>query len=457
MARQIRRMQELLTDKQIYTISSLNKNVRSLIESHFKLIWVEGEISNLSRPSSGHLYFTLKDENAQVRCAIFRLRHFSQPIPLENGMHILACAKISLYEARGDYQLIIEQIEERGEGILRRQFEQLKNKLHQEGLFDLGHKKRLPLFPKCIGVITSPSGAAIRDVLCVLNRRFPNIPVIIYPTQVQGESAPPQIKHAIELANSRDECDVIILCRGGGSLEDLWCFNDELVARAIFQTDIPIVSGIGHEVDFTIADFVADQRAPTPSAAAELVTPDRLDYLAGINHLKQRLHQLTLTIIQHKSQKIEHLKTYFCKPERLLLNYSQMLDLLEEQLNRCTQNKLQKIGQQLNLISVKLQHLSPLAKLSNQKELLSNYLKTMTLLITQKLRVTKQTLITASRMLNTVSPLQTLDRGYSIATSGKEVIDSIQKVHLQDAITVEVKDGYFDCVVKDIKARSVSS
>lgn len=446
-------MQELSIEKTIYSVSTLNKSVKKLLESHFQIIWVEGEISNLSRPSSGHLYFTLKDETAQVRCAMFRLRNFTPPATIENGMHILACAKISLYDARGDYQLIIEHIEEKGEGVLRRQYEELKKKLTNEGLFDLNHKKILPAFPQCIGVITSASGAAIKDVLSVLNRRFSSIPVIIYPTQVQGEQAPAQIRNAILIANERAECDVLILCRGGGSLEDLWCFNDELVARTIFQSHIPIVSGVGHEVDVTIADFVADQRAATPSAAAELISPDIADYLHGINNFRQRLCHLSLNLIRQHQRVIEHLEKYFCKPERLLLEYNQMIDLFEAQLVRLIKTKFERSSQHLQLIKIKLHHLSPTVRLKAQTELVNACQKTIILFMKQYLHEARQRLSNTSRMLNTVSPLQTLERGYSITIAAGHVVESVEQVKPNDEIKIEVKNGFLECTVNTIHKR----
>ena len=257
------------TPRKIYTVSQLNRETGQLLSRHFLSIRVEGEISNLSTPASGHVYFSLKDANAQVRCAMFKNQRRRGGFKPENGKQVIVTAEVSLYEPRGDYQLIVEHIEEAGDGALRRAFDALKLKLSAEGLFDAANKQSLPALPKAIGVITSPSGAAIRDILTVLQRRFPAIPVIIYPTAVQGTNAQHEIAGAIAIANKSWQCDVLILARGGGSLEDLWAFNEEKVARAIATSSIPIISGIGHETDFTIADFAADLRAPTPSAAAE--------------------------------------------------------------------------------------------------------------------------------------------------------------------------------------------
>ena len=255
--------------QEIYTVSQLNAEARYLMEDNFESISLIGEVSNFARPSSGHCYFSLKDNNAQVRCAFFCHSQRGLTFKPESGQQVLVQAKVSVYEARGDYQLIVSQMQLAGEGALQVAFEKLKQKLAAEGLFDEENKLEVPEIPTCVGVITSPTGAAIRDILRVLHRRFPAVPVIIYPSAVQGNQAKEHLVSAIQKANARKECDVLILARGGGSLEDLWPFNEEIVARAIVDCDIPMVTGVGHEVDFTIADFVADQRCATPSAAAE--------------------------------------------------------------------------------------------------------------------------------------------------------------------------------------------
>jgi exodeoxyribonuclease VII large subunit len=261
------------------TVSQLNRQARTLLEQGLARLWVEGEVSNLARPASGHLYFRLKDESAQIGAAFFRNRQRGPTIGLKNGDHGLAYGQVSLYEARGDYQLIVEQVEPAGEGVLKRRYDALRKKLDAEGLFDESLKQAIPEVPRCIGVITSPSGAAIRDVLTVLRRRFPAVPVVIYPSAVQGDAAAPELLAALRTARRRAECDVLLLTRGGGSLEDLWAFNDEALARAIAESEIPVISAVGHEIDFTIADFVADVRAPTPSGAAEMIVPDRQAWL----------------------------------------------------------------------------------------------------------------------------------------------------------------------------------
>src|SRR5882724_6514707 len=276
-------------ERSVYTVSGLNREVRLLLEHGLPVIWLEGELSNFSAPSSGHWYFSLKDREAQIRCAMFRMKNTSIGFTPKAGQHLLVRGRVTMYEARGDYQLIVEHMEEAGVGALKREFERLKAKLSAEGLFALERKRELPRFPRRIGVITSPTGAAIRDILHILARRFPPAAVLIYPAPVQGDAAIPSIVEAIQTASARAECDVLIVARGGGSIEDLWAFNDERVARAIHASAIPIVSGIGHEIDFTIADFVADARAPTPSGAAELVAPDRTACLEALARTMERL------------------------------------------------------------------------------------------------------------------------------------------------------------------------
>ena len=274
--------------REVYTVSSLNREARRIIEGQLGVVWVEGEISGLARPGSGHLYWRMKDESAQLRCAMFRSQNRLLNFRPGDGQHVLARGRVSIYEPRGEYQLVVEYLEEVGEGLLRRRFEELKRKLATEGLFDAERKRDKPELPRRIGVVTSPSGAAVRDIVTVLARRFPAIPVLIYPTAVQGTGAAAEIASALELADHRGECDLLILARGGGSLEDLWSFNEEAVARAMAAVSIPIISGVGHEIDFTIADFVADVRAPTPSGAAELAVPDQAQWFGALEASGQR-------------------------------------------------------------------------------------------------------------------------------------------------------------------------
>ncbi len=350
----------------VYTVSRLNRAVRGLLESGLTALWVEGEISNLARPSSGHWYFSLKDRDAQVRCAMFRQRNvLARCVPRE-GQLVHAFGRVSLYEPRGDYQLLIEQLEDAGSGALQRAFEELKARLGAEGLFALQHKRPLPAVPARIGVITSPSGAAIRDILHVLAYRFPAAAVLVYPVPVQGAAAAPGIVAALELATVRAECDVLILARGGGSLEDLWAFNDERVARAMFRCPIPIVTGIGHEVDVTIADFVADLRAPTPTGAAQLVVPDAAAWRQRLGQFTSRLQSAARRTLRAEQLRVSALASRLqqAHPGARLRQHSQRLDELEVRLRLGVQARFAALGARLELAARALQAVSPLATLA---------------------------------------------------------------------------------------------
>lgn len=339
--------------------------MRILLEQEFPTLWVEGEVSNLSRPASGHLYFTLKDANAQVRCALFQNRASLFRDCPRNSQQVLLRGRISLYEARGDFQLIVDYVEEAGAGALRRAYDELRLRLEQEGLFASEHKRPLPPFPRRIGVITSASGAAIHDVLSVLNRRCPHLPVMIYPVPVQGEDAAERIVNTIRQATERQDCQVLLLVRGGGSLEDLSAFNQESVARAIFACPIPVVTGIGHESDVTIADFAADLRAATPTAAAELASPDRLEGLHQLRRLAERLENAVRRRLAGQRQKFEELARWLdrLQPHPRLQAHNQRVDLLEQQLLAAIRQRLNTASQQLQNLSSQLRALSPLATL----------------------------------------------------------------------------------------------
>jgi exodeoxyribonuclease VII large subunit len=386
------------------TVSQLNRQVKTLLETGLSRLWVEGEISNLARPASGHVYFSLKDKSAQIRAAFFRQRQRGPTIGLKNGDQVLVFGQVSIYEPRGDYQLIVEQLEPAGEGALRRQFEVLKKILAAEGLFDEDRKKRLPALPECIGVITSPTGAAVRDILSVLGRRFPSIPVVIYPAAVQGDAAPAELIAALNTAIRRGECDVLILGRGGGSLEDLWAFNNEKLARAIAASPIPIISAVGHEVDFTIADFVADVRAPTPSGAAELVVPDRDDWLRAVNSFAARFARLGQRSIEERAQTLDWLA-------RRLLRTSpeQTLSRQHERLRETQRRLVAAIRRSVAVRRPQLANLWQRLRSTGRRTIANS----------------RHRLELAMRGLHTVSPLATLDRGYAIvvdAASGKVLL-----------------------------------
>lgn len=403
------------------SVSQLNRQVKNLLEQGIARVWVEGEISNLARPASGHLYFSLKDDAAQIRAAFFRQRQRGPTINLKNGDKVLAFGRVSLYEPRGDYQLIVEQVEPAGEGALKREFDKLKRKLQAEGLFDGSRKQALPTLPRRIGVITSPSGAAIRDIVTVLKRRFPSIPVVIYPAAVQGEAAPGELLAALASAIRRDECDVLIIGRGGGSLEDLWAFNNERLARAIADCPIPIVSAVGHEVDFTITDFVADLRAPTPSGAAEIVVPDGQDWLRTINTLAARIARLGRRNIEDQAQTLDWLcrRLLASSPVATVRQQRDRLRELSGRLAAAMRTDLFERRQILQAAAAGMLRQSPavrIERLLGRRRAASQKLGTAA---RKTLAEIRHRLQLAGRALNTVSPLATLDRGYAIVTDAE--------------------------------------
>ena len=365
-------------ETEIYTVSQFNRESRILLETAFEQIKITGEISNLARPASGHMYFTLKDEQAAVRCALFRGNKRHTPADLNNGMQVTLHARVSLYEARGDFQLIANRIEPAGLGTLAQRFEQLKKQLQAEGLFDPQRKQLLPDMPQTIGIVTSSRGAAIHDILTVLKRRHANMQVIIYPSLVQGDQAAKQIATAISLANQRNECDALLVTRGGGSLEDLWCFNEPEVAYAIANSELPIVSAVGHEVDFTIADFVADIRAATPSAAAELISPDQSTIKQQLQQQQHKLAQLLQQKLRIKQLQLNTYKARLPKPDALLQQRQQMLDHFGMRLQHSMQQSIDNIKQRLAHQSSMLQSLSPLNTVARGYSILSQEGKTIT-------------------------------------------------------------------------------
>jgi exodeoxyribonuclease VII large subunit len=406
----------LRPDRDVYSVSRLNHEVRMLLERGFGTIWLEAEISNLARPSSGHWYFSLKDAQAQVRCCMFRQRNMLCTFGVKDGQKVLVRARLGLYEPRGEYQLVIDHMEDAGLGALQRRFEQLSAKLSAEGLFAAERKRAIPKLPKRIGVITSPTGAAIRDILHVLARRFAAIPVLIYPVSVQGAAAAAEVCAALAAAGRRAECDVLILARGGGSLEDLWAFNEEVVARAIIASPIPIVTGIGHEIDFTIADFCADVRAPTPSAAAEIVVPDAGQWLATLRRNGERLQRAWLRSMESRAQRLRWLSGRAARvsPSARLAQQSQRLDELELKLSRCMARSLAERRSALAELRSLLWQASPIARLQGaaaRHDLLFARLRAAVLGI---LRRSRERLSPLERTLNAVSPLATLQRGYAI-------------------------------------------
>lgn len=439
--------------REVFTISRLNREARALLERGLGSVWLEGEVSNLSRPGSGHWYFSLKDESAQVRCAMFRQRNLLVRFPVRDGAQVLARGRVSLYEARGEFQVVVEHLEEAGEGVLRRRFEALKQKLLAEGLFDARHKQPLPQLPRRIGVITSPTGAAIRDILHVLGRRFPAIPVLVYPVAVQGEAAPREIEQALRLAGERRDCDVLILARGGGSLEDLWAFNDEAVARAVFACPIPIVSGVGHEVDFTIADFVADERAPTPSGAAERVVPDRAEWLRSLAATAQRLSLAVRRRLGDHRQALETRAQRLARvhPGRVLRERAQRLDELEGRLRLASQRRLQQAAGRLEAAGALLLRASPALRIAAARLRLDAAGRGLSRGVRGQVAEQRRRVELAARALHAVSPLATLDRGYAIVTGpdGKALLDA-EILGRGDRVTARLARGRFTAAVLEV-------
>ena len=432
-------------ERDVYTVSRLNREVRLLLEQGMPVVWVEGELSNFAQPASGHWYFTLKDRDAQIRCAMFRQRNLGVGFTPRAGQHVLARGRISLYEPRGDYQLIVEHLEEAGVGALQREFERLKAKLAAEGLFAPERKRSLPRFPRRIGVVTSPTGAAIRDILHILARRFPPASVLIYPTAVQGAAAAPSIVKALELASQRAECDVLILARGGGSLEDLWAFNDERVARAIYACSIPVVSGVGHEIDFTIADFVADARAPTPSGAAELIAPDRREWLDFLDRTAERLAVAVRREIRAARVRIEAVnrRLALCHPGARLMQQTQRLDDLEQRLAGALRARLQARRTRLSEAFARLVRRSPEHLVREYRLRHGALAERLTHAVHERLAKAEHRLMMAARTLHTVSPLATLERGFAIVTRASDgaLVTDIASVQTGEEIEARLARG----------------
>jgi len=414
---------------QIYSVSELNRAARELLEDELPSLWVAGEISNLARPGSGHLYFSLTDAQAQVRCAMFRGANRTLKFPPEDGLQVIARGRVTIYEPRGSYQLIVEHMEPAGEGLLRRKLEELKNKLAAEGLFDAAHKQPLPALPKRIGIVTSPTGAAIHDILHILRRRFAAVPVVIYPVRVQGDRAKHDIVAALDTAAEREECDVLIIGRGGGSLEDLWAFNEEIVAHAIFNCPIPTISAVGHEVDFTIADLVADVRAPTPSGAAELVVPDGVAWLRAFEALRTRAANAIARLIRQHREQLQQLigRQQRREPSYILRQNTQRLDELLQRMALALDNRLRMDQLRLRNIVDKLHAAAPL-----------------------RIGELRQKLSVLVAELQAVSPLSTLERGYAVVTDKQtgKVIRAANQLEIDQTIAGRLARGTFEALIK---------
>ena len=430
-------LQNTPTDN-IYSPSELNHEARLHLEAGFGRIWIEGELSNLSRPASGHMYFSLKDDKAQISCALFRSNTYGMGFKPENGMLVRARGRVSLYEARGNYQLIADSLVRSGEGLLRAKFELLKNNLASEGLFDEAQKKALPAFPLRIAVITSPSGAALRDILNVLERRWPLATVRVYGVPVQGNEAAPAIVDALGSANKHNWAQVIVTGRGGGSLEDLWAFNEETVARAIYASDLPVVSAVGHEIDFSISDFVADLRAPTPSAAAELISPDQRVLKQNLSAISNRLEQRSLYLLQRLSQKLDHLAHRLRQqhPGQRLAQHRKMLQQASHRLQLAA----------ARIIPERRRHLQELTR--------HRLLPAGKRIVPERQRLLQN----LARTLNAVSPLPTLARGYAIVTDAQSgtAISSVKEVKPKQALITQLSDGQIRSSAEEVNDKTLS-
>lgn len=445
------------TQSPLLTVTQLNQQVQQLLTQEIGTILLSGEISNFSQPASGHWYFTLKDAQAQVRCALFTQRRGRVALQPYNGLQVLVTAQVTLYSPRGDYQLIIESLHALGTGLLQQRFEQLKQQLAAEGLFAAHHKQPLPRSPQRLGIITSSSGAALQDILQILKRRDPSLPVVIYPSAVQGSAAPAQLVQALQRAGSRQECDVLILARGGGSLEDLWSFNEATVARAIFECPIPIVSAVGHETDVTIADLVADLRAPTPSAAAELVSRDQqtlqqqlttvLQYLTlAADHALAR-QQAALQTLQH------HL--YQQHPQQQLARQRTALLLLQQRLRAACCTHLQRLHRVQERRQQSLWQQSPLQRLHHDQHHLQHHHYQLQQTVLKQYQAAQQRLTTLCTRLHSVSPLATLARGFSLTLDPQgQPIRSLDHITVGQTIQTRLQAGWFDSVITQITKTS---
>ncbi|HCB3588705.1 exodeoxyribonuclease VII large subunit [Citrobacter koseri] len=437
----------------IFTVSRLNQTVRLLLEQEMGQVWISGEISNFTQPASGHWYFTLKDDTAQVRCAMFRNSNRRVTFRPQHGQQVLVRANITLYEPRGDYQIIVESMQPAGEGLLQQKYELLKAKLQAEGLFDQQYKQPLPSPAHCVGVITSKTGAALHDILHVLKRRDPSLPVIIYPTAVQGDDAPGQIVRAIERANARNECDVLIVGRGGGSLEDLWSFNDERVARAIFASRIPVVSAVGHETDVTIADFVADLRAPTPSAAAEIVSRNQQELLRQIQSAQQRLGMAMDYYLANRNRRFTQLfhRLQQQHPQLHLARQQTMLERLRQRMNFALDNQLKRAASRQQRVLQRLNQQNPQPRIYRAQTRIQQLEYRLAENVRARLSATRERFGNAVTHLEAVSPLSTLARGYSVttATDGK-VLKQTRQVKAGDVLTTRLSDGWVESEVKGV-------
>lgn len=442
----------IFAEKKILTVSQLTNLIRGVLEENFEQLWVEGEVSNLATPSSGHLYFTLKDSGATIRCVMFRSAVKASRFRLVDGLRVVLRGRVTVYDQRGDYQLIADYLEPQGLGALQLAFQQLKERLAKEGLFADGRKKQLPLLPQTIGIITSPTGAAIHDILNVIGRRHAELRIIIYPVRVQGEGAAAEIATALADMNALREAEVIIVGRGGGSIEDLWSFNEEVVARAIAASSIPVISAVGHEIDFTIADLAADLRAPTPSAAAELVVNSKLQMIADCTTLEQRLLQAMQRQLTAHLSRLEVMKLSLKNPQLLIERFTQRVDDLQQRSLSAVGALLHSGRQRAAAADAVLLHKSPLLRISNLNEIQQGLSLRCNAAIGTRLERARSSFAIAGGRLETLSPLAVLARGYAVVRRMPEgrPVQRARQLCPGDGIELQFSDGTATCEVGSI-------
>ena len=443
-----------LADENIFTVSEITSHIKNILETAITPLWIKGEISNYKKHSSGHMYFTLKDEGSSLPCVFFRqFNHYLRFEP-ENGMEVMCYGQIKVYERSGQYQLYVNQMRPIGIGELEIAFRNLQEKLEEEGLFDEFHKKMIPEYPSRIGIVTSPTGAAIQDMKNVLSRRFP-VAILLYPARVQGEGAAKEIAEGIREFNKRKNADVIVIGRGGGSIEDLWPFNEEIVAREIFASKIPIISAVGHETDFTIADFVADLRAPTPSAAAELVVPERTTLMSILESYSDRMQNLLNNRVREQSTQCREL-TYRLErrhPENILMNYSQQLDDLQIRL-RDSLNYLVDIRFDLEEMKIKFLHSLKNTCIDKNSKSINDFNSQMRYLMSENYTKAHDKFINLSARLEELNPLKILKSGYTLTKKGERILNTIKNVAVDDRLEIHFYDGTCKSSVTEVQEKS---
>jgi len=434
----------------ILTVSELTQEIKDILELKFPDIWIEGEISNLRIPPSGHIYFTLKDDFSQIRAVLFKMQARNLRFVLEDGLHVICRGRVSLYEKRGEYQLILEEVEPKGIGAFQLAFLQLKDRLEREGLFELARKKKIPMIPQTIGIVTSPTGAVIRDMLHIIHRRFENVRILLYPVRVPGEGASLEIAKAIEDFNKRMDVNVIIVGRGGGALEDLWPFNEEIVARAIYHSKIPIISAVGHETDYTISDFVADLRAPTPSAAAELVVKDKREIKTTLHYLEERLDNQIIQILKENRTDVFHLRKMLIDPRKRIEEYLLRVDDLVNRFRILTSWILKrKIEKSLHLRE-RLYPQNPIQKVKTLRLTILETGKRLGQTMSHSIEIQRQKMEGIFGKLESLSPLSILQRGYSITRKlpSLQILRDVVLVKEGDKVEVKLHKGILLCGVE---------